>query len=319
MNQLRPAAKKFDVLGLGAVAVDDFIEVESYPGPDTKVQVVGRQRHCGGLTAIALIAAARLGGKCAYAGVLGQEELSRFVLDCMKREKIDVSWVRHRTSARPVHSNIIVDKRRVTRTVFYDLKHVFGAGVDVAVKPLLSCRVLFVDNLGVPGMIRAARVARQAGIPVVADFENAGHQRFPELLSLVDHLIISREFATALTGSRSPQKAVRALARPERELTVVTCGAEGCWYWARGWKAPKHQRAFRVQAADTTGCGDVFHGAYAFGLARQLPLEERLRLAAAAAALKASRGGGLDGIPYLRSVRRFLTANLKIVAAVRRL
>ena len=304
------STKKFDVLGLGAVAVDDFIEVEGYPGPDTKAQVIGRQRHCGGLTAIALVAAARLGGNCAYAGVLGNDELSRFILDCMKQEKIDVSWVRQRSSARPVHSNIIVDKRRGTRTVLYDLEHVVGAGADLPEEPILSCRVLFVDNLGVPGMIRAARVARQEGIPVVADFESDRHERFPELLSLTNHLIVSREFATALTSSRSPQKAVRVLARADREVTVVTCGADGCWYWARGWQVPKHQRAFRVKAVDTTGCGDVFHGAYAFALARSLPLEERLPLAAAAAALKASRGGGLAGIPSLRLVRRFLNHEL---------
>jgi ribokinase len=299
-------AKKFDVLGLGAAAVDDFIEVETYPGPDSKAPVLGRRRHCGGLTAIALVAAARLGGKCAYAGVLGQDELSRFVLDSMKEEKIDVSWVRQRSFARTVYSNIIVDKRRGTRTVLFDEAGVVGAGVDVPAKPILSCRVLFVDNLGVPGMLRAARVARRAGIPVVADFESDSHPRFPELLRLANHLIVSRDFATTLTGSRSPQKAVRALSRSDREVTAVTCGSEGCWYMARGWKAPKHQRAFRVKAVDTTGCGDVFHGAYAFALARGLPLEERLRLASGAAALKASRGGGLDGIPSMQLIRKFL-------------
>src|SRR5262245_42507020 len=106
------STKNFDVLGLGAAAVDDIIEVEDYPGPDTKARVIGRQRHCGGLTAIALVAAARLGGKCAYAGVLGHDDLSHFVLACMKQEKIDVSWVRRRSLARSVYSNIIVDKRR---------------------------------------------------------------------------------------------------------------------------------------------------------------------------------------------------------------
>ena len=305
-----PAVKKFDVLGLGGVAVDDFIYVEAYPAPDTKVQVIGRQRTCGGLTAIALVAAARLGGRCAYAGVLGHDELSRFALGCLKEEKIDVSWVRQRSSARPIHSNIIVDKRRGTRTIFFDVERVAGAGVDVPAALIPSCRVLFIDNLGVRGMIRAARLARQAGIPVVADFESDRDKRFPELLSLADHLIVSRGFALTLTGCLAPQKAVHALARSSREVTVVTCGEEGCWYLARGWKVPKHQRAFRVKAVDTTGCGDVFHGAYAFALARNLSLEERLRLAAAAAALKASRGGGLAGIPYLRSVQRFLKHEL---------
>jgi sulfofructose kinase len=75
---------------------------------------------------------------------------------------------------------------------------------------------------------------------------------------------------------------------------------------ARDWSAPKYQPAFRVKAVDTTGCGDVFHGAYAFALARGMALEERIRLAAATAALKATQPGGQAGSPSLRAVRRYL-------------
>src|SRR5206468_11017982 len=120
------------------------------------------------------------------------------------------------------------------------------------------------------------------------------------------HLIVSQGFARKLTGKRSPEHAVRALAGAGHEVVVVTCGEKGYWYMNQGLHAPKHQRAFKVKAVDTTGCGDVFHGAYAFGLARNLPLEERLELASAAAALKASRGAGPDGIPSFQMVRRFL-------------
>jgi sugar/nucleoside kinase (ribokinase family) len=149
-------------------------------------------------------------------------------------------------------------------------------------------------------------LARNAGIPTVADFELDSDPRFPELLPLANHLILSREFASLITGKQSPQQAVRALADPQHEIVAVTCGEAGCWYLERGGKAPKHQPAFKVKAADTTGCGDVFHGAYAFALARGLPIEERLRLASAAAALKACRAAGPAGIPSLQMVRRFL-------------
>jgi ribokinase len=298
--------KQIDILGLGAVAVDDFIYVEAYPRPDAKARVLRRERYCGGLTAIALVAAARFGARCAYAGVLGQDELSCFAAQFLKREKIDLSWMKRTASARPICSNIVVDQRRGTRNIFFDVEHAAGAPMDVPASLIGSCRVLFIDHVGVPGMIRAARLARRASVPIVADFESDDHPRFGELLPLVDHLILSEDFAKKLTGKRSPEQAVRALAEAGHEVVVVTCGDKGCRYSKRGMPAPKHQRAFKVKAIETTGCGDVFHGAYAFGLARNLPLEERLELAAAAAALKAGTGAGPDGIPSLQMVGRFL-------------
>jgi sulfofructose kinase len=297
---------KCDILGLGAVAVDDLIFVESYPPPDAKARVVRRERHCGGLTATALVAAARLGARCAYAGVLGDDELSDFALGCLEREGIDVSCVQRNALARPVHSNIVVDQQRGTRNIFYDLEQVVGASVRTPARLIRSCRVLFVDHMGVPGMVRAARLAQRAGIPVVADLEIESDPQFSQLLALTDHLILSRNFACALTGARSPEKAVRKLAGPDRQAVVVTCGDQGCWYLAQGKAVLRHQPAFRVEAVDTTGCGDVFHGAYAFALVRGLGLEERIRFAAATAALKATRPGGQAGIPSLAAVRRFL-------------
>ena len=295
-----------DILGLGAVAVDDLIFVASYPPPDAKARVMRRERHCGGLTATALVAAARLGARCAYAGVLGREALSDFAATCLEQEGIDVSCAQRTPSARPVYANIIVDQRHGTRNIFFDLEQVVGASVRTPAGLIRSCRVLFVDHVGVPGMVRAARLARQAGIPVVADLEDDSDPRFQQLLALADHLILSRDFARAITGARSPAQAVRKLARPDRQVAVVTCGEEGCWYLAQGEAVPRHQPAFKVKAVDTTGCGDVFHGAYAYALARGMGLEERIRFAAATAALKATKPGGQAGIPSLAAVRRFL-------------
>jgi sulfofructose kinase len=301
------AAPRYDILGLGGVAVDDFIYVDAYPPPDAKARVVRRERHCGGLTATALVAAARLGARCAYAGVLGKDELSQFAAGCLEREGIDVSRLRRVATARPIYSNIVVDRQHNTRNIFFDLDHVEGAGRGVASAVVAGCRVLFVDNLGVGGMVRAARVARKAGIPVVGDFENDRDPQFAELLGLTDHLILSRDFAQVLTGKASAEKAVRELACAGRQVAVVTQGSEGCWYMVPGWPAPKHQPAFAVKVVDTTGCGDVFHGAYAFGLARGQALDERIRFAAATAALKAAATGG-QGAPSLAAVRK-LVAN----------
>jgi sugar/nucleoside kinase (ribokinase family) len=216
--------------------------------------------------------------------------------------------VRRRGEARPIHSVIIVDEATKTRTILYNLEGAFGAEPDWPDEAVLrASRVLFVDHFGVEGMTRAARIARRAGIPVVADLESDQQPGFAELLGEVDHLIVSRDFAGRLTGEEDPAAAARRLWSPGRQASIVTCGDRGCWY--AGSDAPaavRHQPAFAVEVVDTTGCGDVFHGAYASALARGLGLQERVRFAAAAAALKATGRGGQAGIPTRSVVEDFL-------------
>jgi sulfofructose kinase len=301
---------RIDILGLGAIAVDDLLFVPAYPPADSKVRVERSERHCGGLTATALVAAARLGARCAYAGTLGDDELSRFARERLAQEGIDLTHTRRQAAARPVHSTIVVDQHAQTRTILFSVDGFVGADPqwpDEAV--IAGCGVLFIDHLGVPGMLRAARVARRSGVPVVADFENGEHPAFAELLAEVDHLIVSREFAQRLSGCDSAAVAARALAAPHRAAVVVTCGAEGCWYLAAGDERPQHQPAFRVPVVDTTGCGDVFHGAYAAALVRQMDLPARVQFAAATAALKATQPGGQAGIPRYDEVGAFLASS----------
>jgi len=297
----------FDVLGLGVTAIDDLLFVPAYPLPDSKVHVRRVERQCGGLTATALVAAARLGARCAFAGILGDDELSRFVLGRLEEEGVDTAHVCRRESARPVHSVIVVDEVQKTRTIFADMG---GAGLDEPLWPaeevIRSARVLFVDHVGVERMIYGARVARAAGLPVVADLENDEHSRFPELLAQVDHLIVSGDFARKLTGQSDLKEAAQRLWTDSRQAVVVTCGAEGCWYLGADGGGPRHQPAFPVEVVDTTGCGDVFHGAYAAALARAVDLPARVRFATAAAALKATQPGGQAGIPTRPVVEAFL-------------
>src|SRR5580704_15100960 len=97
---------KFDVLALGAVAVDDLYYIDSYPGPDEKAPIRRRQRQCGGMSAIAAITASRLGCRGAYAGVLGRDELSEFAIAQMRREGVNLRHLAQRDGVSPVHSII---------------------------------------------------------------------------------------------------------------------------------------------------------------------------------------------------------------------
>jgi ribokinase len=296
---------KTEVLGLGAVAVDEILHVDHYPAADAKAQVRRRERRCGGLAATALVAAARLGCRCAYAGVLGTDDASTFAAQCMEQEGIDLSQAQCRTDAQIIRSAIIADLGAGTRNIFFDLNGVVGAGDDWPPEEFIhNTRVLLVDNIGMAGMIRAAHLARKAGVPVVADLEDDSAPGFTELLGLVDHLVLSHEFALRYTGEREPARAAQQLWQPDRALVAITCGAAGCWVVSGGQPVP--HPAFAVETVDTTGCGDVFHGAYAAGLALGLDLNACLRLASATAALKASRRGGQESIPKRAEVDRFI-------------
>ena len=290
-------ATPVEVLGLGAVAVDDVLHVDRYPPPDEKVPVRRRERRVGGLAAVALMAAARLGVRAGYAGVLGTDEDSALALMRMREAGVGLEAAMRRHGARPIRSTVVVD-HHATRTIFFDLSGFVGADGQWPPQAVIAaCRVLLVDHVGVDGMTRAARCARAAGIPVVADFESDDAPRFSELLRAADHLILPQPFAQRITGAGDPAAAAAALWAPDRSIVVVTCGSDGCWWLDGGAAAPVHQRALAVEAAETTGCGDVFHGAYAAALCLGMPASSRIRFATAAAGLKAAAGSAPDAYP----------------------
>ncbi len=301
-------ARRYDVLGLGALAIDDLLYVDHYPAPESKARVHHRLRQCGGLTGTALVAAARLGARCGYAGLIGEDPLSVEVADGLRREGIDLAPAVFRADAGVAHSTIVVDSTRGTRTVFSSLTGRIGAAAeqpeDSAIR---SAAVLMVDHHGAAGTLRALRIAAAGGGEVVADFERVAEEPFSALLEEVGHLVVSRRFAAELTGRSDPAAAAAALRSPARRAVVVTCGAEGAWFHDAASDAPpEHCPAFPVEVVDTTGCGDVFHGAYAAALAVGADLPTRVRFAAAAAALKATRRGGQTGAPSRPAVAELL-------------
>jgi len=298
------ATKRFDVLGLGCVAVDDLLYVPSFPAADHKVRVEQSVRRCGGLTGAALVTAARQGARCAYAGCLGTDPHSEHVARDFTREGVDISHAPRLPEAQVVHSTIVVGRDNGSRNIFYEDEGMIGAHPTLPPDDVIrDSKVLFIDHLGMPGNLRAARTARSAGVAVVADFEDEAAPLFPEVMSLVDHLVLSGEFARRITHGSDAAQAAFALWDSGRAVIIVTCGVNGCWsVSAEGGLKACHHPAFPVKAADTTGCGDVFHGAYAARLACGDSLEAGIRYAAAAAALKAMQGE----IPRRAAVEEFL-------------
>jgi sulfofructose kinase len=304
--------KSIDILGLGCVAVDDLLYVPSFPAANTKLRVLSWERQCGGLTGAALVTAARFGARCAFGGLLGLDELSHVIEENFLNEGVEVKFAPRAMDASVVHATVIVATETGTRNIFYRINGRLGADDLLPTESVIrSARVLFLDHYGMVGNLRAALIARGAGIPIVADFERDDDPRFQKLLGLVDHIVLPEDMAAKVTGKRSPQSAAETLWHKERQAVVITCGAGGSWFVGTD-QMLMHQPAFKVRAVDTTGCGDVFHGAYAAALAQGATLNECVRVASAAAALKATQPGGQRGIPTRSQVDEFLQSEPEI-------
>jgi len=313
--EARPAhGLQIEILGLGCIAVDDLLYVSKYPPTDSKIQVSHRQRRCGGLTAVALIAAAQLGARCAYGGALGDDELSRYCIRELERAGIALDWMFRVAAARPVHSTIVVDESDAARTIFYSTSGIVALPAGWPDRPeLTGLKVLLVDHFSVEAQTRAATLARENGIAVVADLERDDVAGFEKLLNLCDHLILSWDFCRRLTGCEDPQRAIAALWQTDRATVAVTCGRDGAFFVTRGANGcstpVQHMKAYKVDAVDTTGCGDVFHGAYAAGLASGRDIVESLRTASAAAALKATADYQHQEVLTMKKVLAFVEEN----------
>jgi len=299
----------FDILGIGTAAVDDLLHVDHYPPADRKCPVVKKSRQLGGLVATALAAAARLGARCAYAGLLGEDELSAAAREGFEAMRVDCRHLATRAGAGPIHSVIIVDDSTQTRNIFFDLAPVQPLSEGAVTRDLIaSAKVLFIDQLGMVAKIAAARHARELKVPVVADMEWPEMARTDELMALVGHMIVSQHFASEVAGEQDPVRAAEKLhAQARRACTAVTCGDQGCYYLTGdALNRVRHQPAFPVKCVETTGCGDVFHGAYAAALAAGHDVATCVRQASAAAAVYASRPSGWEHLPTAGDVARLL-------------
>jgi ribokinase len=164
--------------------------------------------------------------------------------------------------------------------------------------------------------LAAARLAGELGVRVTLDIESV-RPRCEELLSLTDVVIGSRGFAEAFSGAAGAREGARATYERVRgpgrgKVVVVTDGPRGSYVVAA--EGEFHQPAFEVAVVDTTGCGDVYHGAFAWALARQMGLEEAARMASATAALKCRALGGRAGIPTRAEVEAFLAGGPKVLS-----
>jgi sulfofructose kinase len=300
-------SKRVDVVGLGLNATDTVLTVREFPALGGKERIVSLTREAGGQVATALVTCQRLGLKSRYIGKVGDDEGGRIQLASLRREGLDVRHVRVARGTPNQLGHIIVDQKTGERTVFWD------RDPRLAVKPpevpkeaICSARLLHIDGCDVEAAMQAARWARQAGIPVTADLDTV-YKKVETLFPYIDFLIASANFLPAVTGQDDPFRVLEYMAAEYGiRAPGMTLGRDGALVYCHG--RFRYSPGFVVDTVDTTGAGDVFHGAFIYGLLANWPMDRVMDFANAMAALNCTALGARGRIASRAEAQRLMVS-----------
>ena len=289
------SAEKFQVFGLGQCSVDYLGIVEGYPPVDGKCEFAEMLIQGGGPVATAMVALSRWGVKCTFTGVAGSDSFGNEIIRSLNEEGVDTGGLLVREGYSSQFAFIAVEPGSGRRTIFWQRPSGAVPQPDeIDYDQVRNADVLYTDGLFIEATMEACREARKNGTKVVVD---AGTLRegMLELAGLSDFFIASRTFAKALTGEGNEVEACRKIADLGPEVACITLGEEGYVAVVDGEiiKRP----AYEVEAVDTTGCGDVFHAGFTFGLINGWDKLKCLDFGAWAASRASLKLGGRTGIP----------------------
>ncbi len=294
-----------EVVGLGQACVDYLGRIPAYPREDGKVELTDLHTQCGGPASTALVTLSRLGIKTAFLGSISDDPFGIEIRKGLQGEKVDATFLKVTPGYTSQFAFIAITEEIGARTIFWNRGSVpHLASKDVDLSPFSHARVFHTDGLMLEASMEAAKQAKEMEMTIVMDAGTL-RQGYRELGALVDVLIASQGFSEALVGSgEPPEKALETLAQWGPREVIITLGAEGSVGWHEG--AISFQHAFSVKVMDTTGAGDVYHGAYIYGLLQGWNMPECMRFASAVSALKCTEIGGRKGIPSLDKVKAFI-------------
>lgn len=295
----------FDVAGVGLNATDTLLVVPRFPPYAGKILFEEEILSPGGQVASAMVACARLGLRVKYIGTLGDDERGRIQMASLKASGIDIEDVKVRPGCPNQSAYILIDRSTGERTVLWRRPDCLRLDPsEILPEQILACRMLHIDGHDTPAVEKAARIARSASIPVTVDVDTLYHG-FDRVLPLVDYLIASSEFPVQWTGEDDPFKALEVLQNEYgMRVAAMTLGAHGAL--ARMERRFVYSPAYVVNCIDTTGAGDVFHGAFCYAVLKSMPIEEALDFSNALAALNCTALGARGGIRGVEEARALM-------------
>jgi sugar/nucleoside kinase (ribokinase family) len=286
-------SSKVDLVGVGLNATDTLISLSSFPAPGSKVEYRAETVMPGGQTASAVIACQHWGMRTRYVGKLGDDDAGRMHREAFARAGVEAQLIAVPGGASP-QSLILVDGAGERTVLCRRDERLVLEPADLVREWIVSAQTLHLDGHDTAAATAAARWAREAGIPVVADLDEV-YAGVSDLIENIDYLIVSRDFPCRLMAETDLESALRKIQiRYGCRLTAATLGQDGVLAWDG---TEFHRRcAYRVPVVDTTGAGDIFHAGFIYGLYRGWPLDCQLDFACAAAALNCMATGARGGI-----------------------
>ncbi|EKK4013112.1 sugar kinase [Cronobacter sakazakii] len=290
---------------VGIAVQDRIYTLEALPHEGGKYVAQQYREVGGGPAATAAVAAARLGAQVDFIGRVGDDATGTQLFAELESLGVNTSRARQITGARSSQSAILVDAAGERVIVNYPSPDLpddadWLDGIDFGRYDAVLADVRWHE-----GATRALTLARRAGVMTLLDGD-VTPQDIRSLVALSDHAAFSAPGLARLVPGLSPQDALKTTKTLTNGHVYVTLGKEGC-LWLENDDTLHRQAGFTVEAVDTTGAGDVFHGALAVMLARGESPQEAVRFASAVAALKCTRPGGRAGIPDCDQTRSFLS------------
>jgi sulfofructose kinase len=296
-----------DIFGLGQCSIDYIGKVGAYPPADVKCEFSGLVIQGGGPVATALVALSRWGLTCAFSGVIGNDVFGSMITESLVKEDVDTGNIRIRENCDSQFAFIVSEPGRGRRTIFW--RRPTGPPLEseeVNYEMIKKARMVHTDGLFIEAALSACKCARETGILVSVD---AGTLRdgMLDLARFSDFFIASEKFASSLVGRDDPLEACHRLSELGPRMVGVTLGDRGSIAISNG--EIIEQPAYSVDAIDTTGCGDVFHAGFIYGILQEWSVAKSLDFAAWAAAMVSCEMGGRTGIPSRRQVKEWKHKN----------
>lgn len=304
------------IIGLGCIAFDQILATNA-KWKDEKGKIIRREFRFGGNVRNSLVAVASLGVKAAYIGTMSGEEKWKSALNDFKENGVSTEFVDFSDKSHPAEATIVITGDG-ERFIVYDdtpLHHLGLPSEDKIEKALAGADLLLVDaGICPPGTLDVIKRCADLKIPIILDAEQFFVEKtiIQEMIALSTDLILPLNFARLVSGKEEVSEVINSFCNDSKNLVVVTEGAKGCYFREKGSSITQHMSAYEINAVDTNGTGDIFHGAYAYGLLNGMKSIENLEFASAAAASVASLPHGSLRKPSLSKIKEFISSHPKL-------